>query len=89
MDVIKLQSIGYENAVCSSGTAINRDQLIKLTKVVICFDSDEAGQKATTRTKYLCEELKIPYEVLQLDGKDPDEFISSGGTIPLELPKII
>lgn len=89
MDVIKLQSIWYVNAVCSSWTAINRDQLIKLTKIVICFDSDEAGMKATTRTKSICEELKIPYEVLQLDGKDPDEFISSGGTIPLSLPKIL
>lgn len=50
MDVIKLQSLGYGNAVCSSGTAVNSDQLIGMKKVYICLDQDDAGAKATERT---------------------------------------
>lgn len=82
MDVIKLQSVWYGNAVCSSGTAINRDQLIWMKHIHILYDQDEAGAKATRRVIDLCEELQITYSVINLpDGKDPDEFISNGWDI--------
>lgn len=82
MDVIKLQSVWYGNAVCSSWTAINRDQLIGMKHIHILFDQDEAGKKATMRVIDICEELHITYSVINLpDGKDPDEFISNGGDI--------
>lgn len=82
MDVIKLQSVWYGNAVCSSGTAINRDQLIGMKHIHILYDQDEAGAKATRRVIDLCEELQITYSVINLpDGKDPDEFISNGWDI--------
>ena len=82
MDVIKLQSVWYGNAVCSSGTAINRDQLIWMKHIHILYDQDEAGAKATRRVIDICEELQITYSVINLpDGKDPDEFISNGWDI--------
>ena len=86
MDVIKLQSIWYSNAVCSSWTAINRDQLILLPKVTVLYDSDEAWQKATERVVEMCKSLSIPCTVITIPWKDADEFISSGWDMSEYIP---
>lgn len=87
MDVIKLQSLWFSNAVCSSGTAVNRDQLILLKKVVILFDQDDAGKKATERTIEICKSIWVDYAVVNIpEGKDADEFISNGWDIFSILP---
>ena len=49
-------------------------------KVVICYDSDEAGQKAADKAMRLLSEVDIAVRVLRIPGaKDPDEYIKKYG----------
>ena len=84
MDVIALHSAGFENAVATLGTAITSEQariFAKYTKkVVICYDSDKAGQSAATKAMRLLGEVGIDVRVIKLNGaKDPDEYIKKFG----------
>lgn len=84
-DVISLHAAGFTNAVATLGTAINSEQariLKNYTKrVIICYDSDEAGQKATTRAMKILEEYGVDTSVLHISGaKDPDEYIKQYGS---------
>lgn len=53
MDVISMHEAGFDTAVCACGTALTPEQVKLLTEyadeVVLSYDSDEAGQKATER----------------------------------------
>lgn len=80
MDVIALNQAGYDNAVATLGTAITSQQAILMSRytssVVIAYDSDEAGQKATQRAIELLTEAGIDVKILKMSGaKDPDEYI--------------
>lgn len=84
MDVIALHSAGFENAVATLGTAITSDQarlMAKYTKkVIICYDSDAAGQAAAQKAIKLITETGTETAVLNVkDAKDPDEFIKKFG----------
>ena len=84
MDVIALHDAGFGMAVATLGTALTDDQartLKKYTgKVVISYDSDEAGQKATARAIDLLEKAGLETKVLHMEGaKDPDEYIKKFG----------
>ncbi len=84
MDVISLHDAGFEMAVATLGTAINDEQarlLSKYTnKVILSYDSDEAGQKATKRAIDILEKTGIEVRILKLTGaKDPDEYIKKFG----------
>jgi len=84
MDVIALAKNGYTNAVATLGTALTTSQakLIasEFKEVVICYDSDAAGRKATTRAIGILREHDISISVLNLkDKKDPDEYINAYG----------
>ena len=84
MDVIALHAAGFENAVATLGTAITPDQariFAKYTKkVVICYDSDKAGQNAAQKAMRLLGEVGIDVRVIKLGGaKDPDEYIKKFG----------
>ncbi len=84
MDVIALHSVGITNAVATLGTAITSEQarvMSRYTKrVIISYDSDEAGVKAATRAMKLLEEVGIEVNVLSVPGaKDPDEYIKKFG----------
>lgn len=84
MDVIALHAAGFENAVATLGTAITSEQariFAKYTnKVVICYDSDKAGQNAAGKAMRLLGEVGIDVRVLKLSGaKDPDEYIKKFG----------
>ena len=84
MDVIALHAAGFENAVATLGTAITPDQarlMAKYTKkVVICYDSDAAGQAAAEKAIRLITETGTESSVLNVKGaKDPDEFIKKFG----------
>ena len=86
MDVIALHAAGFENAVATLGTAITSDQariFSKYTKkVVISYDSDEAGQKAADKAFRFLQEVGIEVKILKMVGaKDPDEFIKKFGAI--------
>ena len=84
MDVISLHQAGFDTAVAACGTALTPDQVRLLgeyaDEVVLCYDSDEAGQKATARSLGLFAESSVKVSVLNIPGaKDPDEFIKKYG----------
>ncbi len=84
MDVIALHAAGFSNAVAGLGTALTQDQARLLSrytkKVVITYDSDEAGQRATERAMQLLTNAGLEVRVLVVNGaKDPDEYIKSFG----------
>lgn len=84
MDVITLYQAGFHNAVAALGTAFNENhaKLLKryADKVIILFDSDEAGVKAVLRAIPVIVGNGIKAKVLQVtDAKDPDEYINKYG----------
>lgn len=84
MDTIAMHAAGFENAVATLGTAITSDHarlISRYTKrVIINYDSDEAGQRAADKAMQLLDEVGLPVRVLKLEGaKDADEFIKNFG----------
>ncbi len=84
MDVIALYQAGFKNAVATLGTAITPEQALLMSRyvseVVICYDADEAGKKATDRAIDILSKTGIKVKVLRISGgKDPDEFIKEYG----------
>lgn len=85
MDVIRLHSVGIKNAVATMGTAVTKKQaaLIKrlAQEVLLCFDSDDAGVKATLACSEELINQGIVPKVIKLErGMDPDEFIKAYGS---------
>ena len=86
LDVISLNQYGFENAVASCGTALTPEQVKLISnytdEVVICYDSDEAGQKATRKAINLLSEAGLKTNVIKMDGaKDPDEYLNKFGEV--------
>lgn len=84
MDAIAMHAAGFQNAVATLGTAITPDHarlLSRYTKrVVINYDSDEAGQRAANKAMALLDEVGLEVRVLKLTGaKDADEYIRTYG----------
>ena len=84
MDVIAVNIAGFPNAVATLGTALTSEQariMAKYTKkVVIAYDSDDAGQAAAKRAIPLLTEAGLEVSVLKMqDAKDPDEYIKKFG----------
>ena len=84
MDVIALHAAGFEFAVATLGTAITPEHarmLSKYTKkVIISYDSDEAGQNAANKAMRLLGEVGVDVRILKMSGaKDPDEYIKAFG----------
>ncbi|CEK30319.1 DNA primase [[Clostridium] sordellii] len=86
MDLISLYQYGIRNVCATLGTALTLEQgkLLKryVDTVVISYDSDEAGVKATLRAIDILTSANINVKVLNLkDVKDPDEFIRKYGLV--------
>lgn len=84
MDVISLFSAGVKNVVATLGTAFTPDHARLLLryarKIIFCYDSDEAGQRATIRALPIVQAAGAEVFVVQIpDGKDPDDFIRKHG----------
>ena len=84
MDCVSVFAAGFHNVIASSGTAFTELQarlLGRFTKnVVVNFDPDTAGAKATERTLGLLVEEEFQVKVLTLEsGFDPDLFIRRKG----------
>ena len=84
IDVVALHQYGFDNAVASLGTSLTEDQAVLLSRyteqVVLIYDGDEAGQRATQRAIPILEKAGIGVKVLQIrDAKDPDEFLKKFG----------
>lgn len=84
MDAISLAAAGIGNVAASLGTAFTVEQCRLLLRyapeIYFCYDSDEAGQKATIRALSVVRETGARARVLIVpEGKDPDEFIRKHG----------
>ena len=84
IDVVALHQYGFDNAIASLGTSLTEDQATLLTRyteqVVLIYDGDEAGQRATQRAIPILEKAGLGVKVLQIkDAKDPDEFLKKFG----------
>ena len=84
MDVISLHQRGVKNVVGALGTALTQQQGFLLRKnaekVILSFDSDEAGQTAKVRAIEVLQNMGLDLRVLQMEGaKDPDEYIIKYG----------
>lgn len=88
MDVIALHKAGFNNAVAVLGTALTQYHLPLIrryeAKVILCFDNDEAGLKAASRSALLLSTHKIDGKVALLKGgKDPAELVANNQTLKL------
>lgn len=84
MDVISTYQAGVKNIVATLGTALTENQAKLLmrycSEIIICYDSDEAGQKAALRAINIINDIGGKSRVMKLRGaKDPDEFIKANG----------
>ena len=84
IDVVSLHQAGFDSAVASLGTSLTPEQARLISRytdqVIIAYDSDGAGLKASQRAIGILEKLDIKVKVLRLEGaKDPDEFIKYKG----------
>lgn len=84
MDVIALHQAGFTNSIACLGTAQTQEQARLISRyaqeVILSYDSDEAGQKATKRAIDIFGSTGIKIRVLKLTGgKDPDEIIRKFG----------
>ena len=83
-DVLALHQAGLNNAVGIMGTALTEEQVSVLQRVantlVLCLDSDRAGQDAMLRAAQLTDRRKLELRVVPLpDGTDPAELIERAG----------
>ena len=84
VDVVSLHQAGFDSAVASLGTSLTAEQARLISRytgeVIIAYDNDEAGRKASQRAIGILEKLDIKVRVLRMSGaKDPDEFIKANG----------
>lgn len=84
MDVIALHQEGFKNVIAALGTALTKQHAETLKKycseVIICFDGDDAGVKATIRSIEILKEANLNCKILLLPSKkDPDDFIKDKG----------
>lgn len=84
MDVISVYQAGVRNIVATLGTAITENQaklmLRYANEILICYDTDEAGTKATLRAIDIINDVGGKSRVIRLKGaKDPDEYINKNG----------
>ena len=89
MDVVSLAASGFENVVAPLGTSLTPEQAKLLsrycTRVLILFDSDAAGLKATFRAGDLLLEAGLHPAVVTLPpGEDPDTLVRSEGPESLQ-----
>jgi len=85
MDVIGLHAAGMEQAVASCGTALTEQQVRTLHRhsgrIVVNFDSDDAGTRAAERSIHMLLSEGMHVRVLELEnGLDPDDYVRQHGT---------
>ena len=88
-DVLSLNQLGYSNSASPSGTALTIQQLEAISrytnKILLCFDNDEAGLKATERVleikNQVSNQLAIHCLNLPEKYKDISEMYEENGDI--------
>ncbi|HEY8541946.1 MAG TPA: DNA primase, partial [Pseudothermotoga sp.] len=83
-DAIAFHRAGVTNAVAVLGTNLSKEHLSKLgslTKnVILCFDTDEAGQRATLKSLKTLIDMSFDVAVALFQEKDPDEVFRTEGS---------
>ena len=84
MDAITLHQAGFTNVIACLGTAFTGEMAHLLARyadeIILCYDSDEAGQKATSRALGVLNSIGMKVRVVHLSGgKDPDEILRKFG----------
>ena len=93
-DVLALNKLGYANAASPSGTALTHQQLDSVSKytskILICFDNDEAGLKATERILEIKNQVSKQVEIhclnLPAEYKDISDVFELN---PMEFKEIL
>ncbi|NLC71575.1 MAG: DNA primase [Desulfuromonadaceae bacterium] len=83
-DLLAVSRAGYENVMATCGTALTAEHATLLRrmskKVLLLFDQDAAGEKATYRSMEELLKEQLAVAVITLDpGEDPDSFIRKNG----------
>ena len=89
MDVIAMHKGGFKQTVACMGTALTKDHVSELKRysnnIVLCFDNDGAGEKATLRAIEMFRGENVDLKVVKLSGgKDPDEVLNNLGAEKLQ-----
>jgi DNA primase len=92
MDVIALAKVGIDEVVAPLGTALTEHQLERLWRLtdapILCFDGDNAGQKAAIRAAHRALPMVAPARTLQFvtlpTGQDPDDLVKASGRAAME-----
>ena len=84
MDVIRAYVSGVKNVVATMGTAVTKEQALLIKRlapnIILCFDGDAAGEKATFACINELQKLGTTPQVVRLeDNLDPDEYIQKFG----------
>lgn len=84
MDVIRTYSVGIKNVVATMGTAVTKEQALLIKRlapnVILCFDGDEAGAKATFACISELQKIGVIPKVVRLEENlDPDEYVQKYG----------
>ena len=84
MDAISLHEAGFTNAIACLGTALTSEMAHLLSRyadeIILSYDADEAGQKATERAIGILGSIGMKLRVVHLSGgKDPDEILKKYG----------
>lgn len=83
-DLISLYEAGIENVIAPQGTAFTPHQATLLKRfvsgVILCFDSDQAGQTAANRSLPALLARELTVRILALPpGEDPDSLVRGEG----------
>ena len=95
-DVITLHQAGFGEVIAPLGTALTIEQVTALKRlterVVLLYDGDRAGYKATMHALQMCVEAEVEVQVARrpghgksggagplADGVDPDSLVAGGG----------
>ena len=89
MDVVAMHKGGFKSTVACMGTALTKDHVTELKRycenIVLCFDGDGAGTKATLRAIDMFRNENVNLRVVKLSGgKDPDEILKNLGKEKLQ-----
>lgn len=84
MAVIRAHTVGIKNCIATMGTALSKEQLELIKKlcpnIILCYDGDNAGQKATLLNGEQFVKNGINPKVITLfDKLDPDDYIIKYG----------
>ncbi|HEY6079801.1 MAG TPA: DNA primase [Polyangiaceae bacterium] len=88
-DVVSLHARGIRNVVAPLGTAFTLEQAKQIRRftgeVVLMFDGDSAGKRATNASREPCQQAELTAKVVSLPvGKDPDDFVREQGAAAVE-----